>query len=177
VPGSRVGLAGCEAQLVAHPAVRQAVVAAGPDAVLQAFLVLRGALHREDIQAFLGERLPDHMLPGRYFEVAAVPVTDNGKVDRAALLAGGATELAAAKDYEAPRHPDEMALAAIWREVLQRDRIGMADNFFELGGHSLKATQAVSRIRQRLERDVRLKDFFGAQTFAALCAVVASRPA
>jgi amino acid adenylation domain-containing protein len=177
VRGFRIELGEIEAQLLAHDAVQHAVVVASDDgggsAQLHAFLVASRGLTLEELQRFLGDRLPEHMVPSRFFRIDAVPMTENGKVDRAALRG---EELTGAAGFVAPRTGIEASLARIWAEVLRRDRVSLADNFFDLGGHSLKATQAVSRIRQRLGRDVTLKDFFAAPSLAALAAAAASRP-
>jgi amino acid adenylation domain-containing protein len=176
VRGFRVEPGEIEAQLLSHDAVREAVVTVREDR-LEAWLILEGDLTLEEMLGFLGERLPEHMIPGRFFRIAAVPMTGNGKVDRAALARlEDAEELGTAAGYVAPRTPGQRVLAGIWQEVLQRDRVGMTDNFFELGGHSLKANQAVARIRRRLERDVSLKDFFSAPHLAALAEMVSARP-
>ncbi|MFM8330493.1 MAG: beta-ketoacyl synthase N-terminal-like domain-containing protein [Candidatus Methylumidiphilus sp.] len=70
--------------------------------------------------------------------------------------------------YEAPRNPDEAAMAALWQEFLRLEQIGIHDNFFDLGGHSLLATQLASRLRQTFGVPVELALFFTAPTVAEL---------
>jgi non-ribosomal peptide synthetase component F/acyl carrier protein len=73
-----------------------------------------------------------------------------------------------------PRTPYEEAVAAIWRDVLQRSDIGVFNDFFDLGGHSLLAIQVGTRIRKTLGVDISVKDFFESPTVAALAAALAA---
>ncbi|HYH08468.1 MAG TPA: amino acid adenylation domain-containing protein [Thermoanaerobaculia bacterium] len=176
IRGFRIELGEVEAGLLAHDAVREAVVTTGDDgtgtAQLHAYLVLARAVSLDEMQSFLREHLPEQMIPSRFFAIGRVPMTENGKVDRTALHG---EELTTGSSFIAPRTHVESVLASIWSEVLRRDRVSLGDNFFEIGGHSLKAAQAVSRIRQRLGRDVTLKDFFTAPTLGALAEIASSR--
>ncbi|MBF3728148.1 hypothetical protein ISG25_37095, partial [Burkholderia pseudomallei] len=81
--------------------------------------------------------------------------TPNGKLDRRALPAP-ADDAYARAEYEAPQGAKEEALAEIWRDLLQVDRISRHDNFFQLGGHSLLAISLGDMMRERgLHADVR----------------------
>jgi 2-polyprenyl-3-methyl-5-hydroxy-6-metoxy-1,4-benzoquinol methylase/acyl carrier protein len=121
------------------------------------------------LRDFLAERLPDHMIPQLIRQWRELPLTANGKVDRAALRASSiANERSAATPFVLPETPLEVSLASIWSEVLRLERIGAADNFFTLGGHSLLATQVVSRIRNRLGVNLPLQSLFKAPTVAEL---------
>lgn len=104
-------------------------------------------------------QLPEFMVPSAIVTLASLPVTPSGKVDRRALPApdGDATEPA---EYAAPVTQIERDIAAIWATVLGVQRVGLTDNFFDLGGHSLLATRTVSRVRDRLGRDVPLRALF-----------------
>jgi amino acid adenylation domain-containing protein len=169
IRGFRIELGEIESHLLSHPQVRDAVVLADGAGGLTAWLVADRALTRDALIAHLGDKLPQFMVPSRFARIDAVPKTANGKVDRRRLAALDSVPLEAPSlPEDHPRSDLERALAAIWRELLDGAAIGRSDNFFELGGHSLKATQAVSRIRQRLGRSLSLKDFFSAPTLAAL---------
>jgi acyl carrier protein len=78
----------------------------------------------------------------------------------------------------APRNATEVLLVEIWREILQRDQIGIHDNFFHLGGHSLLATQIVSRLARALGVELPVRVVFEAPTIEAMARVVdaAERP-
>ena len=111
---------------------------------------LRDALSRE---------LPDYMVPSAYVRLEALPLTPNGKLDRRALPAPQEAAFSQ-REYEAPHGELESALARIWSEVLQVQRIGRQDHFFELGGHSLLAVQMMSRVRRHLGLEVSLQELF-----------------
>ncbi|KPY59208.1 Amino acid adenylation, partial [Pseudomonas syringae pv. solidagae] len=90
-----------------------------------------------------------------------------GKLDRRALPAPE-DDAYASRDYEAPAGEVEHALAEIWQALLGLERVGRHDHFFELGGHSLLAVQLVSRLRQRFEVEVALRDVFAEPTLQGL---------
>ncbi|MFI1167927.1 amino acid adenylation domain-containing protein, partial [Streptomyces sp. NPDC020801] len=114
----------------------------------------------------LAARLPEFMMPGEIVVLDRLPLTENGKVDRAALPepdpAGG--------DYRAPRTPREEELAALFAEVLGLDRIGIDDDFFACGGHSLRLTRLVWQIHEKLGVDVPIRTVFQYPTVAELAA-------
>ncbi|WP_344407547.1 amino acid adenylation domain-containing protein, partial [Dactylosporangium fulvum] len=119
----------------------------------------------------LSERLPRYMVPDGYVLHDALPVSRNGKVDRAALLAAGTGAVVSARrEYVAPRTDLERRLAEVWSAVLERDRVGVTDDFFALGGHSLVATRLVSRVRAVLGRELAIRDLFETPTIAGLAA-------
>ncbi|MET0400339.1 MAG: amino acid adenylation domain-containing protein, partial [Longimicrobiaceae bacterium] len=153
VRGFRVEPGEIEAALAGLPGVREAVVAVREDAPGQKRLVayvvpepgtgVSGAELREQLAA----RLPEHMVPGAFVALASVPLTPNGKTDRAALPAPERTPEGDA--HVAPRTEAERVLCEVWAGLLGVDRVGVEDSFFELGGDSILAIQVVSRARQR----------------------------
>ncbi|HEV2736693.1 MAG TPA: condensation domain-containing protein, partial [Longimicrobiaceae bacterium] len=175
VRGFRIEPGEVEARLTEHPRVREAVVVArdhGPgDRRLTAYYVgTGGAVEVEALGSYLGERLPEHMVPAAYVALEALPLTPSGKLDRGALpLPGGSAYVR--QGYEAPVGEAETALAELWAEVLGVERVGRRDNFFKLGGHSLRVFQLFERMRRRgLHAEVRA--LFNAATLAELAAVV-----
>ncbi|MEQ7054730.1 condensation domain-containing protein, partial [Paenibacillaceae sp. P-4] len=99
-------------------------------------------------------------IPSYFVELERLPLTPNGKIDRKALPApeGGAS---AGREYVAPRTELEAKLAAIWQDVLVREKaVGVTDNFFDLGGHSLRATTLVSKMHKELGIEFPLRDVF-----------------
>jgi phosphopantetheine binding protein len=120
-----------------------------------------------ELRAFLRETLPEYMVPWTFVELAALPVTGNGKLDRAALPAPRAVR-AAAGAYVAPRNDLERAIGAVWREVLRLDRVGVQESFFEVGGSSLLLARLQSRLGQALGREVPFIELFRHPTIEGL---------
>ncbi|MCW7762921.1 amino acid adenylation domain-containing protein [Photorhabdus sp. JAR] len=149
IRGFRIEPGEIEARLAEHPMVREARIAAlgnGQDKRLVAYVVaeedsgLAASLHTH-----LSAMLPDYMVPAAFVRLAAFPLTPNGKLDHQALPAPG-EEAFARQIYVAPQGEMEIAVAAIWRELLGVEQIGRHDNFFTLGGHSLLAVRMMNRI-------------------------------
>jgi amino acid adenylation domain-containing protein len=179
VRGFRVEPGEVEACLAEHPSVRAAAVAAAPgpagDARLVAWVVPRTAADAPDpadLAAFLGGRLPAHMVPSRFLALRELPLTASGKLDRRAL-----PDAAGPPVSGEPRTATERTVAAIWEEVLGAGTVGREQDFFELGGHSLDATRVLSRIARRLGVRLEVRDLIEACTVAALADRVRAAPA
>ena len=125
----------------------------------------------EELREYLKKKLPEHMTPRRYVEVAELPVTGNGKLDRGRLAAPEDEEVEE-KEEERERTAVEGIVEGIWGEVLGEERIGLDANFFELGGHSLLATQVMSRVREALDVETPLRELFESPTVRELAAVI-----
>jgi amino acid adenylation domain-containing protein len=123
------------------------------------------------LREWVTAKLPEFMVPGAFVILDEMPLSPNGKVNRAALPAPqhGRDESEA---YVAPRTPLEEKLAAIWAEVLHLPKVGVRDNFFRLGGHSLLATQVVSRLRSWAHVELPLRAMFESPTVAELAECV-----
>jgi thioesterase domain-containing protein/acyl carrier protein len=121
----------------------------------------------EALRAHLGSRLPEYMVPAAYVVLDALPLTPNGKLYRRALPAPSHTAWGQHTD-EAPEGQLESTLATLWAQVLGIERIGRHDSFFDLGGHSLLALQLMSRLSQRLEREVPVHLLFANPSVAAM---------
>jgi amino acid adenylation domain-containing protein len=176
VRGFRIEPGEIEATLLAHAAIRQVAVCAEDDERsgglrLVAYIVSPEAPAVEELRAFLGETLPDHMIPVAFRTVEALPLTASGKVDRRALASLAEVEARREAEYVAPRDAVEQQIAEIWGELLGVERVGALDDFFALGGHSLLATQATMRIR-RMYGPIPLRALLAAPTVAALAEVV-----
>ncbi|CAJ5833566.1 non-ribosomal peptide synthetase [Burkholderia pseudomallei] len=161
IRGFRIELGEIEAQLAKAHGVQGVALAARDtptaDKRLVAYYV--GDASAAALREHAAARLPAYMVPAAYVRLAAWPLTPNGKLDRAALPAPD-DEAYARAEYEAPRGEHECKLAAIWRAVLQVERIGRHDDFFELGGHSLLAVRAVTAMRDAFGSDTSLRDLF-----------------
>ncbi len=107
-----------------------------------------GRVSASELREHVGHMLPAYMVPSAFVVLERLPLTSNGKVDRRALPDPEASQLGGAAGYEAPRSTAEETLAAIWTEVLKRERVGVHDSFFDLGGDSILSIQVVSRARR-----------------------------
>ncbi|HEU0079263.1 MAG TPA: phosphopantetheine-binding protein, partial [Longimicrobiaceae bacterium] len=128
-----------------------------------------------DLRAWLRERLPDYMVPSLFVPLETLPLTSNGKVDRAALPAPEGGRAGVEAEFVEPRTAVEEALAAVWAETLHVERVGVHDNFFELGGHSILATQLVVAVRSTLQAEVPVRVLFEHPTVAELAAAIVAR--
>ncbi|MXT10715.1 amino acid adenylation domain-containing protein, partial [Serratia marcescens] len=172
IRGFRIECGEIEAVLATHPAVREAVVdarAVGDDKRLVAWVVPAADVAEEALAGALRQHvsaaLPDYMVPSAWVVVVALPLSPNGKLDRRALPEPQGAQSQAA--YEAPQGEHETLLAAIWRELLNVERVGRHDNFFELGGHSLLAVRLTNRLQQ-MEWQLPLQVLFANPTLLAL---------
>jgi amino acid adenylation domain-containing protein len=155
VRGVRIELAEVEAALAHHPAVKQAVAVAREDARgekrLAAYFVPAGSgsIAAGGLRRWLRDRLPEAMVPSWLIELATVPLSPNGKVDRSALPAPGEDgDAGSSREYAPPRTAAERLLAGIAAGLLERERVGIHDNFFDLGVDSILGIRFVSRARQ-----------------------------
>ncbi|HEV2735718.1 MAG TPA: amino acid adenylation domain-containing protein [Longimicrobiaceae bacterium] len=177
VRGFRVEPGEVEGALLAHPAVREAAVAAREDrggARLVGYVVPRGGepTDADTLRTFLRRRLPEHLVPSAFVTLDAIPRTPSGKTDRAALPAPDAEP---ARGHVEPRTDTEERVAEVWAAVLGAERVGALDDFFGLGGHSLLAMQAVSRLRHALEVDLPVHAVFDHPTVERLAAEIDRR--
>jgi acyl carrier protein len=174
--GFRIELAEIEAALTSHSEIVESVVEVRQAKLggehLVAYIVIKDESappSTSDLRTFLKEQLPDYMVPTVFITLERIPLTVNGKIDRAALPE---PDLQAEETYVGPRNFIEQKLTEIWAEVLRLERIGINDNFFELGGHSLLAIMIVSRTREILQVELPLRRLFEEPTVAGLAIVV-----
>lgn len=147
VRGYRVELGAIEAELMTHPAVSQAVVVTQgePNAKILAHVVPSGdkSASAKALRGHLRRALPEHMIPSAFFEVPAIPVTVQGKVDYSAL-ANIAVSAEPEADFVPPETDDEALLVRVFKRVLSRDDVGIRNNFFDLGGDSIMSIEVVA---------------------------------
>jgi amino acid adenylation domain-containing protein len=178
VRGHRVEPGEIEAVLLAHESVgAAAVVPVGERSGLSslaAYVVRRGeesATTPGALREHLRDRLPIALIPSRIEWIDALPRTPSGKMDRRSLRAS-AMETRLRPAAVPPRSPLEERLAAIWREVLEVERVGVHDTFFELGGHSILATRLVARVREAFGVPLPLRRLLEHPTVAELAAAL-----
>ncbi|MFH8993367.1 condensation domain-containing protein, partial [Streptomyces sp. NPDC017940] len=177
VRGFRIELGEIEAALLSHPEVAQTTVMAREDRPgdkrLVAYVVPSQPgtfLDSGQIRQYVGELLPEFMVPAAVVTLPELPLTAHRKVDKHALPAPDYVE---ARRVRGPRDAREEVLCAVFAEVLGVERVGIDDSFFELGGHSLHATRVISRIRAVFGMEVPPRAMFEAPTVAQLVARIA----
>jgi amino acid adenylation domain-containing protein/non-ribosomal peptide synthase protein (TIGR01720 family) len=176
IKGFRIELGEIEARLNEHEGVREAVVVVreeNGDKRLVAYLVASSetAPTVSELRSYLGEMLPEYMIPSNFVTLAEIPLTANGKVNRRALPAPDSARPDLALAFVAPASKVEQTLAAIWSQVLKLESVGIHDNFFELGGDSILSIQIVARAQQAGLR-LTPKQLFQHQTIAELAEAV-----
>ncbi|KAF9343964.1 hypothetical protein BGX26_004984 [Mortierella sp. AD094] len=175
IRGFRVELGEIETRLLEHDDVKNAVVVTIGDGLEKRLVAYVAADVQEQLAHTLREYvavcLPEYMIPSAFVRLDAFPVTNNGKIDRRALPEPDSISFVT-QDYVAPQGGIEVAVAALWSELLKIDTIGRHDNFFMLGGHSLLAVRMVGTIRSRLGIDVTVQTLFTAPTVARLAKIL-----
>ena len=138
--------------------------------VLVAYVVLstqRPTTYNEMRRA-LKKKVSREIIPNRFVQIKAIPLTPTGKVDRRALPVPDQKRPELDEGFVTPSTPTEIKLTEIWKRLLGITEIGVHDNFFELGGHSLLATQIISRIRKFFSIEIPLRSLFENPTLAEL---------
>ena len=179
IRGHRIELGEVEAALRKDSQIREVVVVERIDSDnkrLVAYIVAenRASLSLSAVQRNLSAQIPDYMMPTGWVLLDEIPLTPNGKVDRAALPEPGRTRLDTGQSFVAPPTLIEEVLSAIWRQVLNLDQVESNDNFFELGGHSLLATRIISRIRESFQVELPVRSLFESPTLTELSSRIES---
>ncbi|CAG0937556.1 partial fengycin family lipopeptide synthetase D, partial [Thermoflexales bacterium] len=176
IRGFRIELDEIEAVLSQCLAVQEAAVVSRDtqhdpeDRQITAYVVAQPGqtLAPNDLQGFLKDKLPSHMIPAVFILVPALPLTPNGKVNRSALSKLEAADLGSTGVLIAPRDALELQLVQIWEDVLGIRPIGVKHNFFNLGGHSLLTVRLLARIQHELGQSLPLAALFQDATVESL---------
>jgi tyrocidine synthetase-3 len=175
IRGYRIELGEIESVLLQVPDVREAAVLVANDAhnqkILVAYYITDSQTSDTQLRSHLSEHLPSYMIPSFFIQLDRMPLTSNGKLDRAALPAPQRTA-AAGEEQVGPRTPTEGKLVEIWKELLDAESIGVQDDFFHCGGHSLSAAMLAARILAEFNVKVPLRTIFKQPTIAEISAVI-----
>ncbi|MBU0730277.1 MAG: non-ribosomal peptide synthetase, partial [Proteobacteria bacterium] len=155
IRGFRIEPGEAEAALKLHPGITGAVVSVFENASGNKELIAyfetepeRPVPGVDEIRQFLAGKIPEYMIPSRYMRLDSLPRLPNGKINRhdlpQPLLNKNRPELSST--YIVPGNPAERAIAEIWQEILNLEKVGIKDNFFDLGGNSLLAAQVIDRL-------------------------------
>jgi amino acid adenylation domain-containing protein len=178
--GFRIEPGEIEDRLVRHPEVKAAVVMDREDAhgdrYLTAYIVPNPTSPTNEtspakLRQYLAETLPAYMIPAYFVQLAALPLTANGKVDYKALPEYRADDR---DNYRPPENPLQQQLADIWAAVLGVERVGIGDNYFSIGGDSIKAIRLLNDINARLDTNLKIVDLFSHDTVEKMAQLIAA---
>jgi amino acid adenylation domain-containing protein len=183
IRGHRIELGEIESALARHPAVKEAVVLAKPDASGEKQLVayavpetdggkLTGKIDAAVLRDFLRKKLPDYMIPTAFVQLESLPLNTNGKLDHKALPVFDRQAIPTGRKFLAPCDDVEARLAKIWEDVLNIQPIGVEDHFFDLGGHSLLAVRLAARIGMVFGRKLPVAAIFQSPTVRQLAGII-----
>lgn len=171
IRGFRIELGEIESAVMAYASDIIQVVAElrkfGEQNVIVLYYVSQKEISRLALREFLGQRLPEYMIPTFYLNIPEFSLTAHGKIDRKALPEVTDNDILR-RDYLSPRNKTEQVLCKIWQEILGLNQVGISDNFFELGGHSLVVLQVINRMQKELGMSVSFKEFFAHATIETL---------
>jgi len=174
VRGHRIELGEIESVLEARADVREAVVVVrefGPgDSRLVGYVVpaVGVTVDPAALRKAVGERLPEYMVPAHIVTLERLPRTPNLKIDRKALPAPSEGQAVTTTPFVKPASELESQIAAIWRDVLRVEQVGVNENFFDIGGHSLLTVKVHVRLRASIDRPVSITDLFRFPTIRTL---------
>jgi len=170
--GFRIELGEIETVLLQHPDLERVVVVVREerpgDRRLVAYMVHKAGRHIDVslVRAHLERSVPGYMIPSAFVTLDALPMTENGKVNRRALPVPDWSR-AEATTRTAPADQFELMLLRVWERALGVSKIGMDDNFFDLGGHSLLAVRLLAEVEKVVGRKVPLASLFHGATVAS----------
>ncbi|RUT36532.1 amino acid adenylation domain-containing protein [Paenibacillus zeisoli] len=175
IRGQRMECGEIEYHLLNHPDIREAIVTAhrddAGDSYLCAYIVSDQALTSDQVQLFLSDQLPAYMIPAHLVRLDHIPLTPNGKADRAALPRPGKVQLAHT-EHVSPADDMERTIVRLWSAELALTSSGVEDSFFMLGGDSIKVIRLISQVNQEFQVHVKSRDFYANPTIRGLAQLV-----
>ena len=164
IRGHRIEPGELETVLLQHERIKEAAVTVrtnlGSEGELCAYFVADEALTVSELRSYLGAKLPSYMIPAHLIPLDGMPLTPNGKVDRNALPEPDGASAHPGTELVLPITKLEQIIADAWKEVLERERVGIHDTYFEVGGNSINLIQLQSRLQKRLGREVPIVALF-----------------
>ena len=170
IRGFRIELGEIESVLAQYPEIRKAVTIVREDQLddkrLVAYLVVADetTFAIPTLRSYLGQWLPNYMIPSTFIILTSLPLTSNGKIDRERLPAPASSRENSDQPFEHARSPIEEKLGNIWKELLNVEQVGIRDSFFDLGGHSLLLTKLANRIQDTFQVRLPLRVIFDLPT-------------
>jgi acyl carrier protein len=176
IRGYRIEPGEIESVLDRHPDINASIVVARENGSGERRLVAYVVPNAESdltytaLRDFLRHLLPEYMIPAGFVRIDALPLTHNGKIDRAALPDPTPANMLQNDGSAEPCTSTEQRVAEILGELLNLESVGLEDNFFLLGGHSLLGAQLIARLRDTFGVEISLRSLFEGPTVAALSA-------
>ncbi|MCC5438880.1 non-ribosomal peptide synthetase [Clostridium botulinum] len=171
IRGFRIEIGEIENLLLAHKAIREAVIIDRDDKngtkYLCAYITTLEDVSIDELKSYLLDKLPDYMIPSYFIKLEKIPLTSNGKVDRKALPKPDRS-IATCTEYVAPTNDIEESILELWMEVLDLESIGVNDDFFELGGNSLSMITINSKLKERIGKNISIATLFRYSTISSL---------
>jgi len=178
IRGYRIEPQEISAVLDRHPAVQASCVAVYSDHLQEKRLVAyvvpakETRLSPSELRKFVGQYVPDYMVPSTFVQLAQLPLSSHGKLDRAALPEPSAANVLDEDSFETPQSQIEKSLAVFLTSLLGVTRVGKNDNFFELGGHSLMGAQLIAKISNTFGVELSLRSLFDHPTVGEVSAEI-----
>jgi len=175
INGQRIELGEIESVLTQHPSIQEAIVitrteTSGEKRLVAYFVrIIDKFSDAAELRDFMRKKLPAYMIPSLFICIDSLPLTPNGKMDRKALPVPG--DVREMHGYVAPGNETEKILAAIWKNVLELEQVGIHDNFFDLGGASIQSLQIVAHANMA-GLQINAENIFEHQTIAELAALI-----
>jgi amino acid adenylation domain-containing protein len=114
----------------------------------------------QNLRQYARQWLPEYMVPSKFVWISELPLTANGKLNRAALTSGNGYGSYSHATFSVPKNDVESRLVGIWQEILGLERVSVHENFFDLGGHSLLLVKLHSKLTQHFNTSLSIIDLF-----------------
>ncbi len=152
IRGFRVELGEVENQIQTKKDIEEVAVVAlknenGQNELI-AYLISNEDQNLKDLKVFLQEKLPEYMIPVKYFQVEKFPLNINGKIDKSELINVQGQMLSTGITYIAPKTEKDVLLIQVIEEILEIEKVGMDDDFFLIGGNSIKLIEVILKLKQ-----------------------------
>jgi acyl carrier protein len=170
--GHRVEPGEIESAILRHGQVKQACVVArmdnGSKRLVAYFVPANSTVTPEQLRDFIASQLPRHMIPAFFVALPFLPLSQQGKIDRAALIELDATSKSESAEQSIPESELERTLIQLWQRILKVPEVGLDQNFFDLGGDSLLLVAVHSNLQKALQIQVPITDLFEFSTIRKL---------
>lgn len=175
VRGFRIELGEIENALNDIDSIKNSVVVTNKEDesnILVAYLTSSTKINLQEVIEKLKSKLPDYMIPSRFIQLENIPLTTNGKVNTRKLPLPNKENILSSSKSVKPNNEDEARMLAIWKEILDVDKIGITDNFFDLGGHSLLAVKLMGVVKNTFGKELPISELFNHPTIRSLTKLV-----